>query len=137
MAWDLALDPETGDFVFGPARDLIGVTGPELDQQRISIRVKIPRGSFTYDDDGTLGSLLHTIPRHPSEIQLHEAQSYVLEALDGMDGVSVDEVQVSVNENGQVEALVSYHQTTGIDATEDDFTEDQDVPAFDARVTID
>lgn len=137
MAYDFALDLSTGDWVFGSTRDLLGVTGPELDKQRIFIRTKIPRGSFIYDENNDLGSRLHEITRYPSQSQIDQARTYVVEALSEMDGVSIDEINIDIGEGGQLIVDVQFHPTTGLDPEEDTESEEEDVPEFDARVTID
>jgi hypothetical protein len=135
MAYDFALDPATGDFLFGPTRDVIGVTGPELDSQRISIRCKIPRGTFVYDEEGTLGSFLHLIPRNPPSSQLGLAENYVREALEDADGISVEDVSVSADSYGMLNADIKFIQTGSLDGDLDtDF--ESDLPEFDANVML-
>lgn len=135
MAYDFALDPYTGDFLFGPTRDIIGVTGPELDAQRVSIRCKIPRGTFTYDEDGTLGSFLYLISRNPSRQQLQDAKGYVAEALEDMEGVTIDNIEPTVDEMGRVNIGVTFAQTSSLDEdTQDDL--ETDLPEFDANVML-
>ena len=112
MAYDFALDPNTSDFLFGATHDVLGVTGPELDTQRISIRCKIPRASFAYDETGTLGSSLYLIPRNPSAQRIEEARAYVREALEDMDGVSIEAVDVRVEEDGALLIDVRFIQTS-------------------------
>jgi phage gp46-like protein len=135
MAYDFALDPVTGDFLFGPTRDIIGVTGPELDEQRISIRCKIPRGTFTYDEEGTLGSFLHLISRNPSRQQMDDARGYVAEALEDMDGISIDTIDVETTESGVLNIGVKFVQTSSLDEDEEEDVE-TDLPEFDANVML-
>lgn len=136
MAWDLALDSLTGDLVFGPTLDLLGVSGPELDVQRIIVRTKIPRGSFVYDEDKTLGSNLHLVSRNPNRVE--EARSYIMEALAEADGISVDEVLISLDDFGQMVADVKFTSTVSLD--DDDSTEgfesESDQAEFDARIPL-
>lgn len=133
MAWDLALS-DTGDLIFGPNRDLLGVSGQELDKQRIVVRCRIPRGSFIYDEDETLGSNLHTISRYTSARQLSLAEAYVQEALADMEGVDVEEVEAALTDEGYVGIRVKFTQTDQLDADArlDDTNEEDDVVEFDA-----
>lgn len=137
MPWDIALDAETGDWLFGPTRDLIGVTGPELDKQRIMVRTKIPRGSFIYDDDGTLGSFLYLIPRGSTESDISDARSYVHEALASMEGISITDIEVGYGEtSGQLEIHVKFEVTGDVDTDAGQgFEDENDQPEFDARIT--
>lgn len=57
MAWDLAIS-EHGDLIFAGNRDLAGVSGSDLIEQRMRLRLKLHRGSWVYDADGNLGSNL-------------------------------------------------------------------------------
>jgi hypothetical protein len=135
VAYDFALDANTGDFVFGPNRDILGATGPQLDMQRISIRCKIPKGTFTYDEDGILGSLLYLIPRNPSPARQEEAKAYVREALEDADGITVDNVELRVEEDGALSIDVQFTQTSTLGIEEDEgFEEDDELPEFDANV---
>lgn len=137
MAYDFALDLETGDWLFGGSRDLGGVTGTELDEQRINIRCKIPRGSFTYDEDGTLGSNLYAISRNPTAQQVSEARGLITQALEPMTNeIAIDDIQLRLLEDGQLFANVLFHPTGSLDPEEELFTEGEDMAQFDAGVTI-
>jgi len=135
VSWDIALDPDTGDFMFSPTRDLIGVSGPQLDTQRIIIRAKIPRGTFMYDSDGTLGSNLHLVSRNPSPTQVADAKTYLLEALDDADGISVQSIDMEVTDN-QLIARVKFIPTESLDLDDTDFENQEDRPEFDANVML-
>ena len=142
MAWDIALDKATGDWLFDSRRDLEQVVGPEVDRQRIFLRCKIPRGSFIYDEDDSLGSNLHLISRHPSEQQLQDARGYISEALDGMDGVTINSIDVKLTTDEEtgfplLTADVSFTPTAPLD-DEDAFDDADaiDAPALDASVVI-
>lgn len=136
MAYDFAIDPSTGDFLFGPTRDVIGVTGPELDSQRISVRCKIPRGTFQYDEDGTLGSFLHLVSRNPTPSQLNDARGYVAEALEDADGIAIGSIDVSSDISGQVSIDVRFTQTESLDDDGEEDFESDDLPEFDANVIL-
>lgn len=132
--WDLAIDGETGDLIFSPHLDLLGAAGPNLTQQRILTRCKIPRGTFTYDVDGTLGSRLHTISSSATSRQVREAPALVEEALEPMTDIRVNDVDVSVDENNRLVVSVKYSNVVGSDETEDAVVDT--TPDYDARVTI-
>lgn len=136
MSWDIALDPDTGDFMFSPTRDLIGVSGPELDRQRIIIRSKIPRGSFMYDESRTLGSYLHLIARNPTPSQVSDAKTYILEALNDADGISVQSVDMEVNNAGQLIARISFTSTESLDVDASEFETNAERPEFDANIML-
>ena len=134
MAWDLAIDPATGDFMFGPSRDLLGCTGPELINQRILIRSRIPRGTFTYDENGDLGSRLHRITGFTREKQVAQAPAIILEALEPMNDISINEVNAGVTENNQLDIQVRWKpvvRSDEVSVSQPDIT-----PEFDARVTV-
>lgn len=133
MAYDLALDG-TGDLLFTGIHDLQGATGDVLTQQRILLRCKIPRGGWAYDEDGTLGSRLATISRSPSAKQLQEAPSLVMEALEPMDDISVQDVQVATDDDGRLVISVAY---TNVSAEEEAVqSPDDTMPTIDAIMTI-
>lgn len=131
--WDLALDPATGDLLFGPSRDLLGVTGFALVDQRILNRAKIPRGSFRYDDTGTLGSNLNKISSSPLERQLREAPALLGEAIEPMRDINVQGIDASVDENRRLSLVVRYSPVVSSDAGSSPATP---TPDYDATVTI-
>jgi hypothetical protein len=135
VAWDLSIDPITGDFVFGSIRDLVGVTGPELDAQRIRIRCRIPRGTFIHDKDKTLGSNLHLVTRNSANMEA--ARTYIQEALADADGISITDINMAIEEAGQMIADVSFTSTSSLDEDLDEgFESESDLPEFDARVPL-
>jgi hypothetical protein len=84
MAYDLAIS-EFGDLVFGANKDLAGTSGVDLIKQRISLRLRLVRGEWVYDEDKTLGSSLHNLFSMSAE-QSHTAiEPLVREALRPMD----------------------------------------------------
>lgn len=96
MAWDLKLS-ENGDLVFGPNRDLLGVSGHELTNQRVILRLRLPRGSFIFDKNKDLGSNLYNILRHSHGLTTEltpQVTAFVREALMPMDDIQVQEVHV-------------------------------------------
>lgn len=100
MAWDLALDGVSGDFLFGGNRDLLGVMDAPLVNQRIIIRCRIPLGSFQDDDTETLGS---TIPLMDGSLHANEKEliSAIEAALEPMTDIQVQNIEVVyLDENG-------------------------------------
>jgi hypothetical protein len=91
--YDLAVS-EYGDLVFQANRDLLGVSGAQLIEQRIRTRLKIPRGSWTYDDEKRLGSRLHIILNHDVERAAAEIPVFVREALDEMEDITINNVSI-------------------------------------------
>lgn len=132
--WDLAVDGETGDLIFGPSRDLLGAAGSNLTDQRILVRCKIPRGSFTFDADGTLGSRLYKISSTSLDRKIKEAGALIREAVEPMDDIQVSEVNVDVDENNRIRANVKYAPIVANDESEDVIADP--TPSYDARVTI-
>lgn len=136
MSWDLALDGDTGDLLFSPTLDLLGSTGDGLTKQRILIRCKVPRGAWEYDPDGTLGSRLQTVSRAPSPAQLAAAPGLVREALEPMDDIHIDDVQVSIDENNRLVVEVAYTPLPVVDESDATTVDVSDLPSIDATVTI-
>lgn len=93
MAWDLAIGPH-GDLLFAGNRDLTGVGGHSLTEQRIRLRCKIPRGSWVYDEPRTLGSNLWKLLGVGRADVIENVDPYVREALTPMGDISVEDVLV-------------------------------------------
>jgi len=128
VAWDMQLEGETGDLVFSPARDIAGVSGEEILRQRISIRCKIPRGTYLYDETGQLGSNLHLIPRSPSVGQVQAVEAAVVEALTPMaDEINVISVDVAKTEDNKLQVDVNFSPVLS----------DPDVPIYDTSTVAD
>ncbi len=112
MAYDTYLNRKTGDWAFNAVGDFMGVTGEEFDRQRIWVRAKIPRGTFTYDKAKTLGSTLYQVTRNPSPDQLAAAQAAMYTALEGILGVTVESVD-AVLDGKQIALQVSFSNPAG------------------------
>lgn len=109
MPYDLALS-EHGDLIFSASRDLQGVSGIALVEQRIRLRLRIPRGQWQFDADGNLGSQLFTLTGQSMDAATSHAQIYVREALRDMNEIIVDDVLVSGSSDGRsLEIHVKYH----------------------------
>lgn len=120
MSWDLALDGDSGDIMFGASGDLLGVSGVPLVNQRILVRTKIPRGSWYADDTGTLGSDLYLISGAPSSSSLDVAKADVLEALVPMDDITVNDVDASITDDDRLLIVVSWTPASAVDSPADE-----------------
>jgi len=105
MAWDLALGP-TQDFIYGPNNDYLAITGINVIEQRIRTRLKIHRGTWIYDTDGTLGSRIDSVIGETYEKASSDVVMYVHEALNGMDDISVTKVTTKPLNNEKSMLLV-------------------------------
>lgn len=124
--FDLAIS-EHGDLIFAANRDLLGVDGTTLIEQRIRTRLKIPRGSWVYDVDQSLGSRIHIVLNHDVERAHSEIPMFVKEALDEMEDVSIGEVQLISDDAGrQVSVYVGYSIETLPDGAGEPSTPNED-----------
>lgn len=95
MAWDIAINLQTGDLMWTGTNDFASRDGTDLDKQRIHVRLFIERGEFIYDpSNGALGSRLLDILHLPRARALAEADLYVREALEPMEDIAVTEVGI-------------------------------------------
>jgi broad specificity phosphatase PhoE len=119
VPFDLALS-EHGDLIFSANRDLLGVSGQGLVEQRIRTRLKIPRGGWIFDPDGNLGSQLHMLSGKSFDDAQARANALVREGLRGMDDVTVNDVTVEAANHG-ITVYVAYGYVEGetIDTTAD------------------
>jgi hypothetical protein len=113
--FDLAINRETGDLIFSPHVDLLGSSGENLLKQRVFIRCKIPRGTWIYDEDGSLGSNLYKISRNLTPAQLGAAAALVREALSSMEDYSIDDVQVFLTDDNRILVNASLASVTDPD----------------------
>jgi phage baseplate assembly protein W len=93
----LAISPH-GDLIFAANRDLAGVSGIDLINQRIRTRLRLHRGSWVYDADGSLGSNLFQLIGKASTQAAQLAPAYVREALRDMPEIQVDDVSIEQTE---------------------------------------
>lgn len=106
--FDLKIDTN-GDLVFAGNLDLMGATGDEVAEQRVVVRLKIPKGSWLYDINGTLGSELREIIRNARSYSSDRARTYVMDALSHASDIAVANVQITPSERGsQVDITVSF-----------------------------
>lgn len=106
MAWDIQLDPETGDFVFNGARDLSPVVGSAILRQRISNRLKIDYGSFVYEP--TLGSRLRSILGSGVSRTERNIRALIMDALEPMTDILVTDVSISFPDARTIQATIIY-----------------------------
>lgn len=105
--YDLAIS-EYGDLIMGANHDLAGISGSDLIDQRIRMRLMIRRGSWVFDDDGTLGSnLFRVIGMSPADAS-SSVLPLVREALRGMeDEISITDIQIAYQNSDGVLSLSS------------------------------
>lgn len=107
MSWDLGISA-AGDLVFSPSSDLQGISGTDLVQQRMLMRLKLRRGSWTYDDSESFGSQLWRLMSANPVAAAGQAEAYVREALRDMDDVVIDAISVN-KELRTLTIRVDYH----------------------------
>lgn len=74
------------------------------------IRLRIPRGSWTYDDDDSFGSQLHRLMGASATAGIAQIDAYVREALRDMTDIEITDVNISVNPITQaVTLLIDYN----------------------------
>ena len=105
--WDLALAPN-GDLIISGSRDLAGKSGSDLLEQRMMLRLKLQRGSWTYDNNDSLGSQLNALIGENPIKATALAPAYVREALRDMQNeISIDDVQVT-QQSRAITLTISY-----------------------------
>lgn len=112
--FDLAQDLRTGDLMFGPSRDLLAAVDDRVIKQRIRARLVIPRGTWLYDDDSTLGSMLYVTTSYLPERALREIPALARDALSFMPDIRVTDVAVrqNVDDATKIEIQISYQPIT-------------------------
>jgi hypothetical protein len=93
MAYDFVLSPY-GDWLFSGNRDILGISGPDQTSQRIRTRLRISRGDWVYDDNGTLGSRIEDTLRLPRERAINEIPLLIRDALEPMPDVIITDVVI-------------------------------------------
>lgn len=132
--FDLAIDLESCDLMFGPHTDLLGASGDVVTRQRILARCKIPRGSWVYDETGTLGSRLYQISGHPTGQQLSQSPSLVQEALEPMQDIRVGQIVPKVTQDNHLAVFVGYQPIGGLAG--DEVLTTEPAPEFDVTLTL-
>jgi len=131
MSYDLAIS-EHGDLILGGNRDLAGVSGEDLLDQRIAIRLVVHRGSWFYDTDGTFGSdLYQVIGQSPDSALAIDAR--VRDALRDMSDISIENIDAEYDPDGKsLIVTVEY----AISPEEDESLLDQPGAIFSTTVTV-
>ena len=112
MSWDLAIS-DAGDFIFS-AHDLAGVSGTDLLNQRITTRLKLHRGEWTYDDSETLGSQLYRLTAEHGPHAQTTAVAYARDALRDMQNeIRLDTVDVQLSDTGDHVILIVHYTVLG------------------------
>jgi phage gp46-like protein len=97
VSFDLAIS-DNGDLIVSGSRDLQGCSGSALVQQRIRLRLRMRRGSWSLDRKSSLGSQLHTLFGQPTEKATSAIIGFVHQALAPMaDEIDVRDVTVELN----------------------------------------
>lgn len=110
MAYDLAISSH-GDLIMSGNRDLAGVSGSDLLDQRIKLRLIVHRGTWYYDTYGTLGSNLYKVLGVAPQAAL-EIEAYVREALRSMEEISIENIEALYNEDLKaIVVRIEYTQT--------------------------
>jgi hypothetical protein len=117
MAYDIATDPKTGDWLFSANRDIQHVEGEDVVSQRLRHRLKIVRGAWILDpSDGALGSRIEQAFRLPRGRVIREMPLIVQEALAPMsDDIDLQTVEVEEVTPTQIRVRIDYAITSGDD----------------------
>lgn len=137
MAFDLAIS-EHNDLIFAANRDLLGVGGVELVEQRIKLRIKMERGSWVYDINQDLGSNVHRALGKVYDLAASEIPTWVRQALEPMEDIQVQEVQMRqpVDNSQLAEIVVSYEILTAPGETTDVGDADTDVSELALQIPV-
>ena len=111
--YDLAIS-SSGDLIVSGNRDLAGIDGTNLIEQRMRLRCRIPKGGWVYDDDNRLGSNLHTVLGSDPNRALSQITLLVNDALRGMEDAQVLDVQLR-QDGKQITAVISYEPVISSD----------------------
>ena len=118
MSFDLAIAPN-GDLIVSAAKDLQGATGTAIIEQRIGLRLRLIRGSWMYDDRGSMGSNIQELFGSAPEIAATRVEPLVREALRTMeDEIEINQVVASPGEK-DITVTVAYRllytdETSGV-----------------------
>jgi hypothetical protein len=92
--WDMAMNRDTGDWIFMANTDLAGIEGEEVTHQRIVSRLRMAQGWELDPTHGTLGSRLRTGLRIQRGRLIRELPLMAKEALAPMTDIEVVNVWV-------------------------------------------
>jgi len=109
MAFDLAIDYNSGDLILSPHIDIERRVGIDTVQQRVRVRLRIHQGEWPLDfTGGTLGSRLFEALRYPQWRAQSEIGLIVREALAPMDDIIVNDVQVTITGPRTVSVVILF-----------------------------
>lgn len=112
MAWDLKIDPATGDLTWDTNLDLAAVSGIEILRQRISTRLKIELGSFIYNTD--LGSRVRSIFQMGIPNTDQNLEMLVRDALEPMDDIIVTDIAITHPDPRVSQVSIYYQPVTAV-----------------------
>lgn len=114
MPVDFAMT-DHGDWLFNSSGDLQAIEGAGLIRQRIVTRLKIPRGTWIFDDTGNLGSDLALAVNQPTiEKAAEAAKGHIGKALMPMYDVNVIDIQMMKTDettNRSMQAVIRFTAT--------------------------
>lgn len=119
MAYDLALS-DHGDLVISGSRDLAGVSGTDLLEQRIRVRLIVTRDTWVLNPE--FGSLLQRAINLEPTLAQDAVDGFVREALADMNEITVVEVQVD-HADHHISLNVRYQVLGDTDGAETDIRE--------------
>ena len=110
MSFDLAI-ATNGDLIISAAKDLQGATGTAIIEQRIKLRLRLPRATWIYDPEGRLGSNLSELFGVEPEIAATRVVPLVREGLRAMeDEIEIVDVHAQVGEFNDIIVTILYRQ---------------------------
>jgi len=119
MAWDLCIS-NFNDLVFSPHRDMQTVSGEDLLNQRIILRLKMKRGSWIFDEHKDLGSNLDFALQMDQPNAIESLEMLVAEALEPIsDEIIISQVEVTptVGEPRSLDLVLTYQRVIPPEAT--------------------
>lgn len=112
--WDLAI-ADNGDLIISGHGDLLGRSGIDLIEQRMRVRLIVPRGGWTFDRDGRFGSnLTKLIGMKPDDAQI-AVGAFVNEALRTMDEINVTSADVILSDHDMIVSV--RYRLTNVEGT--------------------
>lgn len=114
--WDLALS-SNGDLILSGANDLAGISGTDLIEQRIRLRLRLHRGEWEGDADDRLGSQLYRLAGMSPVKAQQVAPAYVRDALRDMsDEITIGDVRIAYDTRS-ITLTVGYSVLSDLGAT--------------------
>lgn len=130
MAYDIAIS-ENGDLIMTAHRDLAGISGSALIEQRMKLRLRLHRGEWIFDSQQTFGSQLFSLAGLSAGDASKYAAAYVREALRDMPEISVTDVQLVTSQHNII-LIVLYQQ----ELTQDDDSIPSDQGLQELSITV-